>query len=185
VINAGYRIHPDHKGAAQFMRSQNITDDDIVLAEDVLQQTYYLGAVDYWLIGGAAARRFVKRTDAGVVDFYTGTPVIVTVAMLDDLLQRNPTKRIFIVGSGEQQGDHRRGVRGAELHKAIESAQFKVIYVGRDGVTRVFKANSGAATTLPSASPVSEEESNALAGSGGVAVAPKNNASSPVPGSLE
>ena len=38
---------PDHRGAAQFVRTLNITPDDIVLAEDVLQQTYYLGHVDY------------------------------------------------------------------------------------------------------------------------------------------
>ena len=54
VVIAGIRLrrramtsigsqYPDHRGAAQFMRTQNITPDDIVIAEDVLQQTYYLG----------------------------------------------------------------------------------------------------------------------------------------------
>lgn len=140
VVNAGYRIHPDHKGAAQFMRSQQVNDDDVVLAEDVLQQTYYLGKVDYWLIGKHIARRYVKRAEGGVVDFYTGTPVIVTAAMLDEVLQNNRDKRVFIVGSGEGQHNRRRTVRGQELHEAIESDRFDTIYVGRDGLTRVLRA---------------------------------------------
>src|SRR5512138_157230 len=63
-VNAGYRIHPDHKGTAEFLQSQDIREEDIILAEDVLQQTYYLGKVDYWLIGPDVARRFVmSRND--------------------------------------------------------------------------------------------------------------------------
>ncbi len=139
TVNAGYRIHPDHKGAAEFMRSQGITDADVVLAEDVLQQTYYLGRVDYWLIGPSVARRFVMKSDEGVVDFYTGTPVIVTPAMLNGLLEENRDKRIFIIGTGEGWLDGRRGVRG-ELHEALESDRFETVFVGRDGLTRVLRA---------------------------------------------
>ena len=140
VVNAGYRLRPDHKGAAEFMRSLNIGKGDIVLAEDVLQQTYYLGAVDYWLIGPDVARRFVKADGDRVVDFYTGTPVIATLPMLDELLAANADKRIFIIGSGEGQGVQRRVARGAALHAAIESDRFTVLYTGRDGLTRVLQA---------------------------------------------
>ena len=147
VINAGYRIHPDHDGAAQFMLSQHIAPDDVVLAEDVLQQTYYLGSVDYWLIGKQVARHFVKRVDGGVVDFYTGTPVIATAAKLDELLQENAGKRIYVIGSGENQRDRRRYMRGDELHAALESDRFETVYTGRDGLTRVLRAAPGQATT--------------------------------------
>lgn len=140
TANAGYAIHPDHVGAAAFMRAYGVRDDDIVLAEDVLQQTYYLGSVDYWLIGPDVARRFVKTTPDGVRDFYTGTPVIATPAMLDELLQENRDKRIFVIGSGEDQQSGRRSVRGELLHEAIESDRFEVIYVGRDGLTKVLRA---------------------------------------------
>jgi 4-amino-4-deoxy-L-arabinose transferase-like glycosyltransferase len=139
-VNQGYRTHPDHKGAAAFVRSLNVVDEDIVLAEDVLQQTYYLGAVDYWLIGPDVARRFVKRSGDRAVDFYTGTPVIATPAMLDELLQENPDKRVIVIGSGEDQRSRRRAVRGAELHAAIESDRFAVLHTGRDGLTRVLQA---------------------------------------------
>ena len=138
-VNTGYSTHPDHKGAAEFMRTQHVTEDDIVLAEDVLQQTYYLGHVDYWLIGPQVARKFVKPTEAGVVDFYTGTPVIVSTAALDQLLQENRHRRVFVIGAGEGWS---RGVRGVrqELQAAIESDRFTTLYLGRDRLTRVLLA---------------------------------------------
>lgn len=146
TVNAGYRIHPDHKGAAEFVRSQGVVEADIVLAEDVLQQTYYLGRVDYWLIGPRVARRYVKRTEDAVVDFYTGTPVIVTTAMLDQVLRENRDKRVFVIGTGEGWRGGRRRVRG-ELESAINSDRFRTVYVGRDGLTRVLTAAPDAAAS--------------------------------------
>jgi hypothetical protein len=156
VVRSHDTMFSDHKGAADFIRSQHITHEDIVLAEDVLQQTYYLGHVDYWLIGPQVARRFVKRTDSGVVDFYTGTPVIVTPAMLEELLQSNPDKRIFVIGSGEDWWRGRRLVR-EDLHEMLESQRFDVVFTGRDGRTRVMRAvspaNSASVTDPSSPSP--------------------------------
>lgn len=138
TINAGYSMHPDHKGAAEFIRSLQLTDQDVVLAEDVLQQTYYLGRVDYWLIGPSVARRFVMKSQHGVVDFYTGTPVIVTPQMLDGLLAKHPAERVYIIGTGEGWSKGKRGVRG-DLTDAIESDRFETLYVGRDGLTKVLR----------------------------------------------
>lgn len=138
-INSGYRSHPDHKGAAEFMRSLPLNEDDVVLAEDVLQQTYYLGEVDYWLIGPTVASRFIKSTDEGVVDFYTGTPVVVSAAMLEKVIRENVDKRIFIIGSGENQENKRRYARGSELAEVIESGRFDIVYTGRDGLTQVLQ----------------------------------------------
>lgn len=163
AVNVGYSAHPDHKGAAEFMRTQQISADDLVLAEDVLQQTYYLGRVDYWLIGGHTARRFVKRAGNGVVDFYTGTPVIATRAMLEDLMQKNPGKRMFIIGSGEQQSDGRRHARGAELHELLESDRFETVYFGRDRLTRVLRPVPGAVQPSMSTSRRAAKDSRALA----------------------
>jgi len=139
VVAAKSAIFPDHKGAADFIREQNITDNDIVIAEDVLQQTYYLGAVDYWLIGPQVARRFVKEAGESVVDFYTATPVIVTPQMLDDVLAQNRSKRIFVIGSGEDWRKGRREPR-ENLHEVLESERFQTVFTGRDGRTRVLLA---------------------------------------------
>ena len=93
--------YPDHRGAARFMRTQHITPDDIVLAEDVLQQTYYLGRVDYWLIGRKHAWRYLQQVDGRIQDFYTATAVIDTGEQFRELLDANPQRRIFVIGSGE------------------------------------------------------------------------------------
>lgn len=148
TIHAGYRLHPDHKGTAEFLESQGLKEDDIVLAEDVLQQTYYLGKVDYWLIGPAVARRFVTSKDGHVVDFYTGTPVIVSEAMLDLVLLENPDKRIFVIVSGEERYNDRRHARGPELYAAINSKRFETVYVGRDGVSKVLRVNPKAVAEI-------------------------------------
>jgi len=155
TVNAGYAIRPDHKGAAEFMRTQQITDDDIVIAEDVLQQTYYLGHVDYWLASRKFARKFVKRTESGIVDFYTGTPVITTTSMLEAVLRENRGKRIFVIGSGEDWRDGRRVVR-EELDDILSSDRFRTVFVGRDGRTQVLRA-----VEAPSTAVAAEEQTTA------------------------
>lgn len=162
AIDRGYESNPDHKGAAEFMRTQNIKPEDVVLAEDVLQQTYYLGSVDYWLISRAHARRFVELVDGEIRDFYTHTPVIGSRKMLEALLQRERNHRVFIIGSGENQKDKRLGMRG-DMNGLMLSDRFVVVYSGRDGFTRVWQAVAAAPgnpalqarseTSSPAASP--------------------------------
>jgi hypothetical protein len=140
VVNAGYTIHPDHKGAAEYLKSQNVSPDDVVIAEDVLEQTYYLGSVDYWLMSRTFARRYVELVDGRIRDFYTGTPVISDARMLDELLSREVGRhRVFIVGSGENHADGRRGMRG-DMFEMLESDRLEVVYEGRDGYTKVWRA---------------------------------------------
>lgn len=142
TVNAGYGRHPDHKGAAEFMRRQGLTPEDVVLAEDVLQQTYYLGSVDYWLISRKYSRTYVIHADGAYRDFYTGTEVMSDAARLEALLANAPA-RVFVIGSGENQHDGRLDMRGAELHRLLEeSGRFEVLHVGRDGLTKVWRARN-------------------------------------------
>ncbi|WP_161965754.1 glycosyltransferase family 39 protein [Steroidobacter cummioxidans] len=139
AVNSGYESHPDHKGAAEFIKAQNIVDADVIVAEDVLQQTYYLGHVDYWLMGRNHARRYVELKNGRIQDFYTGAGVISSAAMLEDLLRAQRGHRIFVIGSGENQSDKRRGMRG-DMDPVLHSKQFEVVYQGRDGLTQVWRA---------------------------------------------
>jgi hypothetical protein len=139
VVNSGYESHPDHKGAAEFMRTQNIGEGDVIVAEDVLQQTYYLGKVDYWLMSRQHARRYVELVDGEIRDFYTHARVISDAKMLQELLRREHGHRIFVIGSGENQSDRRKGMRG-DMDRVLRSEQFQVIYEGRDGLTQVWRA---------------------------------------------
>ena len=152
AVNSGYESHPDHKGAAEFMRSQSIVDADVVIAEDVLQQTYYLGRVDYWLMSRNHARRYVELVDGKIRDFYTGAGVISSAKMLQDLMQRERGHRIFVIGSGENQSDKRKGMRG-DMDAVLRSKQFEVIHEGRDGLTQVWRAVDVPSTPARTASP--------------------------------
>lgn len=143
TVNSGYESHPDHKGAAEFMRAQHIVDTDVIIAEDVLQQTYYLGHVDYWLMSRQHARRYVERVNGRIRDFYTGSGVISSAAMLQDLLRQERGHRVFVIGSGENQSDNRKGMRG-DMDAVLHSKQFEVVYEGRDGLTQVWRATSDA-----------------------------------------
>jgi hypothetical protein len=132
--------YPDHRGAAQFIRTQNIAPEDIVLAEDVLQQTYYLGRVDYWLIGRKHSWRYQQRVDGKIQDFYTATAVIDNGEDFQALLDANPHRRIFVIGSGENSRDARREMRGDGINNLLKSDRFEPLFVGSDNFTTVWLA---------------------------------------------
>jgi len=131
---------PDHRGAAQFVRTLHITPDDIVLAEDVLQQTYYLGHVDYWLIGRQHSWRYLQDVNGRIVDFYTATPVIDNGEQFQALLDANPDRRIFVIGSGENTRDGRLEMRGEGINALLTSDRFQSLFLGTDHFTRVWLA---------------------------------------------
>ena len=141
AVAGGYANHPDHKGAAQYIESIHPGPHDIVVAEDVLQQTYYLGHVDYWLVNKLVAAPFMHRVDGRWLDFYTNTPLLGTGDDLKTLLDRPNRGAVYIIGSGEDQEDGRKLMRSFGIAEQLASAEFKVVYEGRDGVTRVWKAD--------------------------------------------
>jgi hypothetical protein len=140
VLATVNRNFPDHRGAAQFVRSQNITPDDILIAEDVLQQTYYLGHVDYWLISRRHARLYVQLVDGVIRDFYTSTRVIDSGEQLQRVLDSYAGRRIFIIGSGENHRDGRREMRGFGIFDVLMSDRLEEVYLGSDRKTKVWRA---------------------------------------------
>jgi len=139
VTNSGYEQHPDHKGAAEFLMGLPINKDDIVIAEDVLQQVYYLGdKVDYWLRSMDNARSYLVSTDDLPVDQYTAVPHIGTGDELLNFLDNNRDKRIFIIGSGEILPGREEWARGLGVGDVLNSGRLKVIHEGRDGISKVW-----------------------------------------------
>ena len=139
TVHSGYATNPDHQGAAAFIQSINPGPNDIVIAEDVLEQTYYLGHVDYWLQSRAVASSYILNVNGVWRDFYTNTPLIGSPEDLRQIISKPGRGAIYIIGSGENQEDGRRFVRGEGLAKMLESRLFKVIYRGRDNLTTVLK----------------------------------------------
>jgi hypothetical protein len=140
LLNAEAAPYPDHKGAAEFVRGLNLQPQDIILAEDVIEQTYYLGHVHYWLIGRKHASRYVQLVGGEIRDFYTGTPVVDDGEQLREVLSRAGDRQVIIIGSGEQQSDRRRDARGPEISGVLSSDLVESIYLGRDGLTTVWRA---------------------------------------------
>jgi len=133
---------PDHRAAAQFMRSLPLGPRDIIVAEEALMQTYYLGHIDYWLEDARVAAEFVLPVNGQIVDEYTHTPLIGNTAQLNALLLRPDRGAIYIVGSGENQEDGRLAMRGPGLSAMLGTKPFKVIYVAPDGVTKIWKIDA-------------------------------------------
>ncbi len=142
AVDSGYASHPDHKGAAQFIASLHPGPRDILVAEDVLEQTYYLGHVDYWLVSKNVGAVYLHRVNGHWLDFYTNTPLIGTGAQLKQLVQRTDRGAIYVIGSGENQEDGRKLMRGFGIAEELQAPPFKVVFRGRDGLTEVWKADA-------------------------------------------
>lgn len=149
AINAGSSF-PDHRGAAQYMRTVNLGRGDLVLAEEVLMQTYYLGHVDYWLYNAHVAAEYVERFNGKIVDEYTHTPVIGTGAEFRALIDKPDRGAIYVIGSGEEE-DGRLYFLGPEIFALLKSPIFKVVYTSPNGRTQVLKADAPAAVAVPAA----------------------------------
>jgi hypothetical protein len=137
-IDAGSSF-ADHKGEAQYLRSIKLQPHDIVVAEEVLMQTYYLGHIDYWLTGPRNAADFIVRVNGQVVDMYTGTPLIDSAAAMQALIDRPDRGAIYVLGSGENQQDGRETLRGHEINELLKRPEFQAVYQARDGVTTIWK----------------------------------------------
>ena len=147
VVDSGSSF-PDHKGAAAFMRSIRLGPRDIVIAEEVLMQKYYLGRVDYWLVDSHVAAMYMQRFDGKIVDEYTHTPLLGTADALTALVRRPDRGAIYVIGSGENQQDGRLFMRGPGISALLKTDQFRVIYVAHDGLTKIWKVDApGASVT--------------------------------------
>jgi hypothetical protein len=139
-VDSGYATHPDHKGAAEFIRSLHPGPRDVLVAEDVLQQTYYLGRVDYWLVNKQVAASYLHVVNGQQRDFYTDTPLIGTGQDLQRLLDTPGRGAVYVIGSGEDQEDGRALMRGSGIAEVLGSQRLQIVYHGRDGLTEIWKA---------------------------------------------
>lgn len=130
------------------MRSVKLGPGDVVVAEEVLMQTYYLGHVDYWLYNAHLAANYVERFNGEFVDVYTHTPIIGTGAEFRALINRPGRGAIYVIASGED-GQDGLSMPGPEIFALLKSPIFKVVYTGSDGLTKVLKSDAPAAVTVP------------------------------------
>jgi hypothetical protein len=139
VARNSYRDHPDHKGAAEFIKGLNPGPADILIAEDVINQTYYLGKVDYHLQSAEGATDHSVLTNGTLYDQYTGAPVIGSGPEFQAIVDRETAGNIYIIGDGQVSVSLLRRNRSDGIAEILESDRLDVIYVGRDKRTKVWK----------------------------------------------
>jgi 4-amino-4-deoxy-L-arabinose transferase-like glycosyltransferase len=139
VAGNNYEDHPDHKGAAEFIQSLNPGPADILIAEDSIVQTYYLGRVDYRLQNVAGARNHSVLRNGVLYGQYTGTPVIGSGRQLEAILDRELAGSIYIISSNHGSASLQRRNRKNGIAEVLASDRLEVVYVGRDHKTRVWK----------------------------------------------
>lgn len=142
AVDPTYAHYPDHKGAAEFVESLHPKPADVIVAEDTVMQTYYLGHVDYWLMNEEVAAPFMHEVDGRWVDEYTNTPLLGTGRQLGRLVASRDRGAIYVIGSGENEQDGRKLMRGLGIAQELQSPAFHLIYVGRDGLTDVWKVDA-------------------------------------------
>ncbi|MEX2150356.1 MAG: glycosyltransferase family 39 protein [Steroidobacteraceae bacterium] len=134
-----YRDHPDHKGAAEFIRNLNPGPDDIIIAEDSIVQTYYLGRIDYRLQSVAGARNHSTLRRGILYGQYTNTPVIGSGTDLGRVLERASDNDVYIISSGQVSEGLVRRNRADGIAQVLSSERLETVFVGRDGKTTIWK----------------------------------------------
>lgn len=137
-----YPFRPDHASAGQFVREQR-AENDIVIAEDPLQQMWYVGApIDYWLRSYQDSRGFLSRAaDGGLRDIYVGSRLLETPLPLDSMIE-NPGDRVWLITSGETLPRRSYFLNPAQRQwlDSLENVR-PPSFVARDGATKVYCLN--------------------------------------------
>jgi 4-amino-4-deoxy-L-arabinose transferase-like glycosyltransferase len=136
----GFPLYPDHQSAGRYVITHR-TQGDIVIAEDALQQRWYIGDVDYWLRDPITHSRFLYRQpDGNLRDIYVDSTIL-TKEILTALTQHS-NKRIWVITSAEthhKQNYYLNTVQRQWLD--FLEHNHTPAYIGRDGITKVYCLN--------------------------------------------
>ena len=132
-----YPYYPDHQAPGRFVKAR-LQPGDVVVAEDPLQQWWYVRRVDYWLRNPDNHRAFLHRGGDGLMrDNYVASAVL-TPELLTRLGQRG-TGRVWVITSGETafKRDYYLSAAQRAWLETLEKTQ-SPRFTGRDGVTQVY-----------------------------------------------
>jgi len=141
-------IYPDHRSLGCFVRG-HLKDDDIVVAQDALQQYWYVGKVDYWLRQTANIDSFLFKTNGVWRDIY-----VLSEPTSDEIINKlkNSKERIWVITSGEVYNfkDHFLGVNTPQRNwiDHVEKT-YRPIINGLDNASAVYCINCSSALAAP------------------------------------
>jgi 4-amino-4-deoxy-L-arabinose transferase-like glycosyltransferase len=139
----GLTRYADFKTPAAFVAAHAAPDDEIIVL-DSREMFSYLGRADYW-VRTAIYDTQTYRTGDTVRDLYVSTPLLMSVDALDAALSA-PGKTKWLVASDAMLAETR--AVGADVKRFIRSQAAHVVYVGRDGETKVYRFST-ASTDAP------------------------------------
>ncbi len=128
--------YPDHKTTGQFVKSQ-LMPEDIVIAEDALQQMWYVGRVDYWLRSRGTTRTAYYVDERGQSrNIYTNA-LALTQGAIDQIQYANG--RTWVITSAETRDYWSYNLSDYQLKWLNElRASSAPVYVGEDKLTEVY-----------------------------------------------
>jgi len=140
ITRSGRFEHYDHRGAGEYAR-HFLRDDDLVVAIHVVFQKIYTGRVDYWLWSGEPGTwdAWERTADGTWRDFYVGARWINTLDGLREVLEGNPGRRVWLVGSPSLL---RRDHINPDIfdYIAVQNAD-KLVFRGKDAMSSVYLWN--------------------------------------------
>lgn len=137
-----FPFYPDHKTPGDYVAAHR-SNGDIVIAEDVLEQRWYAGTIDYWLRqykSDGSGRFMYKGKDQQLHDIYVNS-TMATIDILNQLSENKNTK-IWLITSAETSYKRDHYLRDDQLQwlTMIESENTPV-YTGKDNTTKVYCLN--------------------------------------------
>jgi hypothetical protein len=129
-----YLKHPDHKTAALYVRDHKATEDTVI-AMDIISAAY-LGHID-----------FLLRTEGYLVpglqltkEIFLGCPILHDLHQLRTVIESQASGDVWLITSPEHMGPHlKEPILSHDVVAFLEENRARVIYVGGDGDTRVYK----------------------------------------------
>ena len=138
----GMDVYPDHRAPGCYVRA-HLQPSDIVVAEDALQQHWYVGRVDYWLRNPAGHTFYSYLDENGHQrDIYVSSQI--TTDDVIEGLTTNFTTRIWVITSGETRSQPEYYLpKGTPQHAWLDSVmrEHDARLYGRDGLSAVYCLN--------------------------------------------
>lgn len=138
IVRSGRFEQEDNANPGLYVR-HFLRPDDIVIAIHVVFQKIYVGRVDYWLwSGGPGTWDAWEKTPDGWRDFYVGARWINNLADLKAVVEGNPSRRVWLVGSTSLV---RREHINSTIADYIRSRKENLVFRGFDGLSEVYLWN--------------------------------------------
>jgi len=132
-----FPFYPDHKSPGEYV-AEHRSAGDIIIAEDVLEQRWYAGRVDYWLRNYEEEAGFLYlAADNELHDIYVDS-IAATPTLLSSLLA-DETQRFWLITSGETYTNRQYYLNEnqREWLSNLETS-FTPVFTGKDNVTQVY-----------------------------------------------